>query len=100
MLAKPNKTVIEGTVRRVAPSADGHGHEVEIEVRRNLSAGSSDDFLQPVEGANLHLFSADLPGAAVGDVVRARARLLAGPFGGRTVLEEMKAVSDEKRAND
>ena len=92
MLAKPNRTMIEGIVRRVVAAADGIGHEVEIEVRRNLSEGKSDDFLQPEKGKNMQLFSADVPAANVGDVVRARARLLAGPFGGRTVLEQMEPL--------
>ena len=93
MLAKPNKTVIEGTVRAIAPGSEGH--EIEIEVHRNLSRGRSDDFIQPAQGQSLHLFAAQTPDVAIGDRVRVQARLLAGPFGERTVLEQLDPLSDE-----
>ncbi len=109
MLAKPNKTVIEGTVRAIAPASGGQGHEIEIEVHRNLSRGRSDDFIQPAQGQSLHLFATQTPDVAIGDRVRAtqtpdvaigdrvrvQARLLAGPFGERTVLEQIDPLSDE-----
>jgi hypothetical protein len=95
MLAKPNKTVIEGTVRAIAPASEGHGHEIEIEVHRNLSHGRSDDFIQPAQGQSLHLFATQTPDVAIGDRVRVQARLLAGPFGERTVLEQLDPLSDD-----
>ncbi len=95
MLATPNKTVIEGTIRAIAPASDGQGHELEIEVHRNLSHGSSDDFIQPAQGQSLRLFATQTPSAAIGDRVRVQARLLAGPFGGRTVLEQLDPLSKE-----
>jgi len=95
MLAKPNKTVVEGTVRAINPASDGQGHEVEIEVRRNLSRGRSDDFIQPEEGQSLKLFAAQTPDVTIGDRVRVQARLLAGPFGERTVLEQLDSLSDQ-----
>jgi hypothetical protein len=95
MLAKPNKTVIEGTVRAIVPTSDGQGHEIEIDVCRNLSRGQSDDFIQPAEGQSLILFAAQAPDVTIGDRVRVQARLLAGPFGERTVLEQLDALSDE-----
>jgi len=95
MLAKPNKTVIEGTVRGIEPASDGQGLEIEIEVYRNLSRGRSDDFIQPAEGRSLILFAAQTPGVTVGDRVRVQARLLAGPFGERRVLEQLDPLSDQ-----
>jgi hypothetical protein len=95
MLAKPNKTVIEGTVRAIEPASEGQGHEIEIEVDRNLSRGLSDDFIQPAEGQSLHLFAAQTPDVTIGDRVRVQARLLAGPFGERTVLEQLDPLSDQ-----
>jgi hypothetical protein len=95
MLAKPNKTVIEGTVRAIVPASEGQGREIEIEVCRNLSRGRSDDFIQPVEGQSLILFAAQPPEVAIGDRVRVQARLLAGPFGERTVLEQLDLLSDQ-----
>jgi hypothetical protein len=95
MLAKPNKTVIEGTVRAITPVSDGQGQEIEIEVCRNLSRGRSDDFIQPAEGQSLKLFASQSPKVTIGDRVRVQARLLAGPFGERTVLEQLDPLSDE-----
>jgi hypothetical protein len=95
MLAKPNKTVIEGTIRAIVPAKEGQGHEIEIEVHRNLSRGRSDDFIQPVEGQSLVLFAAQTPDVAIGDRVRVQARLLAGPFGDRRVLEQLEPLSDQ-----
>jgi hypothetical protein len=95
MLGKPNKTVVEGTVRAIVPVSDGQGHEIEIEVYRNLSHGRSDDFIQPAEGQSLVLFAAQPPAVTIGDRVRAQARLLAGPFGERKVLEQLDPLSDQ-----
>jgi hypothetical protein len=95
MLAKPNKTVVEGTVRAITPVSDGEGHEIEIEVCRNLSRGRSDDFIQPAEGQSLILFAAETPRVTIGDRVRVQARLMAGPFGERTVLEQLDSLSDQ-----
>ena len=95
MLAKPNKTVVEGTVRAINPASDGQGHDIEIEVCRNLSRGRSDDFIQPAEGQSLILFTAQTPSVTVGDRVRVQARLLAGPFGERPVLEQLDALSNK-----
>ena len=95
MLAKPNKTVIEGAVRAIVPASDGEGHEIEIEVYRNVSRGRSDDFIQPAEGQSLILFAAQTPDVMIGDRVRVQARLLAGPFGERRVLEQLDPLSDQ-----
>jgi hypothetical protein len=95
MLAKPNKTVIEGTVRAIVPASEGQGHQIEIEVHRNLSRGRSDDFIQPAEGQSLIVFAAQTPGVTIGDRVRVQARLLAGPFGERTVVEQLDSLSDQ-----
>ena len=95
MLAKPNKTVIEGAVRAIVPASEGEGHEIEIEVYRNLSRGRSDDFIQPAEGQSLILFATQTPDVMIGDRVRVQARLLAGPFGERTVLEQLDPLSDQ-----
>src|SRR6266513_816575 len=95
MLAKPNKTVIEGTVRAIVPARESQGHEIEIEVYRNLSRGRSDDFIQPAEGQSLILFAAQTPDVTIGDRVRVQARLLGGPFGERSVLEQLDPLSDQ-----
>lgn len=98
MQAKPNKTVIEGTVRAIHPAKDGVGHDVEIDVHRNLSLGHEDDFIQPTKGESLRLFAAEKPNAAVGDLVRVQARLLGGPFGERTVVEQVEPLSGQSNS--
>lgn len=93
MLVRPNKTVVEGAVRAINPAKDGVGHDFEIEVHRNLSLGKEEDFIQPAKGQSLHLFAAEQPNAAIGDLVRVQARLLGGPFGERTVVERVEPLS-------
>jgi len=95
MLAKPNKTVVEGTVRAIIPTSDGQGHEIEIKVCRNLTRGRTGDFIQPAEGQSLILFAAQTPDVTIGDRVRVQARLLGGPFGERSVLEQLDPLSDQ-----
>jgi hypothetical protein len=97
MLAKPNRTIIEGAVRAIKPAKDGVGHDFEIAVHRNLSLGHQEDFIQPVEGHSLHLFAAEQPNVAVGDLVRVQARLLGGPFGERTVVERVEPLSKQPK---
>src|SRR5947207_11379461 len=92
MLAKPNKTVIEGAVRAIVPASEGEGHEIEIEVYRNLSRGRSDDFIQPAEGQSLILFAAQTPEVTIGDRGRVQARLLGCPFCERSVLEQLEPL--------
>lgn len=89
MLARPNHTVIEGTVRAVRPHPEGQGIAVELTVSKNVSPSEADDFIRPKNGQVLSLFAAEEPGLRVGQKVRAHARLLAGPFGGRTILEQV-----------
>src|SRR5256885_14771103 len=84
MLVKPNKTVLEGTVRAIVPASDGQGHEIDIKVYRNLSRGRSDHFIHPAEGQSLILFAAQAPDVTIGDRLRVQPGLLAGPFGQRT----------------
>lgn len=102
MLAKPNTTLIEGAVTAIKPAKDGIGHDFEIEVHRNLSLGKDEDFIQPTEGQSLHLFAAQEPNAAIGDLVRVQARLLGGPFGERTVVEQVELLPkpQTRRLND
>ncbi len=98
MKAKPNRTVIEGTVRIIRPDEGGYGSNVEIEVSRNLSPMEDADFLKSQRGDRLTLFSAEAPAAEVGQRVRVQARLLAGPFGSRNVLERIEPLANEGAA--
>ena len=53
MQSKPNKTLVEGTVRSVRPDAGGYGSNVEIEVSGNVSPVEDADFLKPQRGDRL-----------------------------------------------
>jgi hypothetical protein len=93
MKVKPNLTVIEGVVRAIRPDAGGYGSNVEIEVSRNVSPDDGDDFLKPKPGELLALFTPETPAAKTGQRVRVRARLLAGPSGERSILEDIAVIA-------
>src|SRR5512134_4110115 len=101
MLAKPNKTVVLGRVRAVVPEADGPGANVELEVLENRSPSHDDDFLRPAPGSVLTVYASEPPALQVGATVRVETRLLAGPGGGRAVLQSFgpasSAASSKKR---
>lgn len=93
MLAKPNQTVLEGTVRAISTDAGGFGSNVEIEVKRNVSPSDDADLLKSQGGEILTLFCAESPAAKVGEQVRLHARLLGGPRGQRAILEKVEPIS-------
>ncbi len=93
MLAKPNTTVVEGKVGAIRPHADGWGADVDLEVLRNVSPNKASDFLSPEPGRTMTVFTAEPQQLHVGDRVRARLSLLAGPGGGRTVVEAVEPLS-------
>ena len=97
MTAKPNQTVIEGAVRALRPAEGGCGTNVEIEVRRNLSPLADADFLKPNAGDRVVLFTPEAPRVELGNQVRVQARLLAGPFGERSILERLEVLPDAPR---
>jgi len=99
MQAKPNQTVIEGTVRAIQSDAGGYGSNVEIEVSRNLSPEEEADFLKPQRGDRLTLFTAEVPMTEVGQRVRVRVRLLGGPFGERRIIEHLEVIAGEARGH-
>jgi hypothetical protein len=96
MLVKPNQTVLEGRVEAIRPEPDGWGAEVELRVERNESPSEDEDFLRPALGSVTKLFAAEPAALQVGDRVRAHARLLAGPRGGRAVIESVDRLADSQ----
>lgn len=74
------------------PAASGRGVEVKLAVRKNVSAHAEDDFLQCVPGDVVELMASDAPEVQVGDTVRAEAKLLAGPRGGRAILQSARRL--------
>ncbi len=90
MLVKPNQTLLVGKVQAIRPEPDGWGAEVDLEVVQNDSPSQDQDFLRPTPGSVLTAFFAEPRRLHVGDLVRAQAALLAGPFGGRAVLQTVE----------
>jgi hypothetical protein len=92
MLVKPNKTVVEAKVRAVRPREDGWGADVDFEVLRNVSPSPESDFLRPRPGSVLTVFTAEPEKVKTGELVCAETKLLAGPGGGRAVLESAERI--------
>jgi len=91
VLVQPNKTVVSGRVRAIRPEPDGQGAELELEVLANESPAAERDFLRPAPGSVLTAFAADAPrDVRERDLVRVEACLLAGPGGGRAVIESIE----------
>jgi len=93
MQVRPNKTIVEGKVCAIQPEKSGHGVEVQLEVSRNVSPKAEDDFLRPAKGDVLRLFASGAEDLTLGAHVRVHARLLAGPFGERNVLERVDPMT-------
>jgi hypothetical protein len=94
MLIKPNRTILKGRVRAIHPEPDGWGASVELLVVQNESSSEDEDFLRPAPGSVITAFSAEPNKLKVGELVRVQASLLAGPFGGRTVLESVAPLQE------
>lgn len=92
MQIMPNRTVLKGRVQAIRPAADGWGAEIELFVEQNESPSEEEDFLRPASGSVLNVFFAEPENLKVGDHIRAQACLLAGPFGGRPVLQSVTAI--------
>jgi hypothetical protein len=95
MQVRPNKTVVKGEVCSIRPEPGGWGAEIDLRVLRNESPSQDEDFLRPDEGSILKLFTSELThGMRVGEIVRAVARLNAGPTGSRAVLQKVEPVKE------
>jgi hypothetical protein len=94
MQIMPNETVLQGRVRAIRPEADGWGANIELLIVQNESPSEERDFLRPTPGSVINAFAAEPYNLHVGDLVRAHATLLAGPFGGRTVLESVTPIQE------
>lgn len=93
MLVMPNQTVLDAVVEAIRPEADGWGAQIDLQVERNLSAGSDADFLRLAPGARLTAFFAEPDLLRVGDAVHLAARLVADEHGGRAVIERLEPVA-------
>ena len=88
MIVRGNETTVHAVVDRVAPCADGYGHDLELNVLSNDSADPNADFLKPKAGDKLKVFSADAGELRAGAKIRATLGFSGGPFGQRTVLRD------------
>lgn len=91
MQIRPNRTTVLGIIRRVSPEASGPGSEVVLEVVRNEST-ADEDYVRPEPGTQISAFWARPEPPRVGQSVRARLKLHAGPFGQRIVAETLEAL--------
>lgn len=87
MILRPNKSLIEGRVKRVKRMADGVGADVVVDVVKCKAADDLDDFIGAEPGAELTLFTAEPDAIEVGKSYRLTARVLGGPNGERMVVE-------------
>ena len=87
MILRPNKSLIEGRVKRVKRMSDGVGADVVVDVVKCKAADDLDDFIGAEPGAELTLFTAEPDAIEVGKTYRLTARVLGGPSGERMVVE-------------
>jgi hypothetical protein len=87
MRLRPNKSLIEGTVKRVKRAADGVGADVVVDVLECKATDDLDDFIGAKPGAELTLFTAEPDAIEAGKSYRLTARVLGGPNGERMVVE-------------
>jgi hypothetical protein len=87
MMLRPNKSLIEGTVKDVQRAADGIGAHVVVDVRSCTSIDGLDDFIDAKPGEELTLFTAEPETLEAGKSYRLKARVLGGPRGERMVVE-------------
>jgi hypothetical protein len=91
MQIRPNRTTVLGIIRRVSPDPSGPGSELVLEVVRNEST-AGEDYVRPAPGTQLSAFWARPELPRIGQSVRARLKLHAGPFGQRIVAETLEPL--------
>ena len=94
MNLRPNKSLIEGKVKRVNRAADGVGADVVVDVQKCTSADDLDDFIGAKPGAELTLFTAEPDAIEAGKSYRLTTRVLGGPNGERMVVEAAEPKKD------
>lgn len=91
MLLRPNKSLIEATVKHVTRAADGIGADVVVDVLACTPTEQLDDFIGAQPGDELTLFTANPVGLESGRSYRLTARVLGGPQGERLIIETVGA---------
>jgi len=87
MMLQPNKSLIDGRVKRVKRAADGVGAEVVVDVHTCTPADGLEDFIGAKPGEELTLFTAEPDAIEAGTSYRLTTRVLGGPNGERLVVE-------------
>jgi len=83
--------MLEGQVTGIQEDDGGIGFQLSLAVRANASPSAARDFVRAKPGETVRLFCLEAPeGVRVGDTVRVQAELLAGPGGGRVVLQQVE----------
>ena len=89
MRIKPNKTILEGKVRRVERAADGWGANVQFAVEKSKPAEGFSDFLQAEPGSVVTVFAAEPDAIEAGKTYTLTASVLGGPQGERVIIEKV-----------
>jgi hypothetical protein len=87
MILRPNRSLIDGKVKRVERAADGIGADVVVDVLECKAADDLDDFIGASPGDELTLFAAEPDAIEAGKSYRLTTRVLGGPTGERMVIE-------------
>jgi len=84
---RPNKTFLQGQVRRVHHAPDGWGADVEFEVEKSAPAEGYEDFLHATPGSVLTIFTAEPNTIETGKSYTLTTSVLGGPQGERVVIQ-------------
>lgn len=97
MIIRPNKSLIDAKVKRIARAADGIGADVVVDVEACKGAADFDDFIGAEPGAELTLFTAEPDTLERGKAYRLTTRVLGGPHGQRIVIEDAQPRNSRAR---
>ena len=87
MQIKPNRSLLEGVVQRIAPASDGIGAEIVLTVETCAAADGFADFVAAELGREITLFAAVPEDVEEGRRYAVTVALLGGPGGERAVIE-------------
>jgi hypothetical protein len=89
MQIKPNRTILQGKVRRIERATDGWGANIQFAVEASKAAEGFPDFLQAQPGSLVTVFAADPDAIEAGKSYTLTVSVLGGPRGERVVIEKV-----------